>query len=187
MDDKERQDYLSKLLGSEERAKEALQARTSMKQKELQEAGIEQKGTKSEDTEPEEQPTKHAEKEAPTVDLMKQVVEQVGKEFDIEGLNKAFEQVNYELEKLPVLEDLVKQQVETIEKLQGEKDEELVKMITPPAGRFAWSQKNRASQSDETVVDDEEKEKLQKGQAGIPADDDYWLSQATGAAPVNAE
>jgi hypothetical protein len=181
-------EYLTKLLGSEERAKEALSLKTEAKAAELKAAGVEQKETPAEvvaTTNVTNVFTPEA-KSAPAVDIA-EVIKQVGAEFDIEGLSEAFAQMNAQLDKLPVLEQLVKQQADTIQDWKGSKEEDLIQMITPPAGRFAWSQKQRASQSEDTIVKGEEKEKLQKKVAGIPANDDYWLSQATSTAPVPSE
>jgi hypothetical protein len=175
-------EYLTKLLGSKERAEEALSLKTEAKAADLKAAGVEQKETVPETKEgpaaAQPEPVLKA-----TVDVA-ELVKQIGAEFDIEGLNEAFAKMTTEIDKLPVLEQLVKQQAETIQKLQGDQQDELVAMISPPAGRFAWSQKQRASQSEETVVKGEEKEKLEKKIAGIPDNDDYWLSQATSTVPV---
>jgi len=179
MDKQEQVEYLATLLGSKEKAEEALSLKTSMKQKELQEANVEQKGA-DETTETESAET------TPLPD-MQAILEQVGKEYDIEALNEAFGQMKETLDKVPLLEDVIKQQQETIQKLAGEQDEALAEKLTPPAGRYAWSKENRSSQSAETKVKGKELEELQKKQAGIPDDDDYWLSQITNTAPVSAE
>lgn len=166
--------YLTKLLGDENRAKEALLSKTSLKQKELQEAGVEQKEAPAAET-PAVEPAR--------LD-MAAIVEAVGKEFDIEGLNQFVSTAQEAVEKVALLEGVIEKQQETIQKLSGDQEDKLVEMITPPAARFAWSQKARASQSDKTVVEGEEKENLQKKQAGIPDDDEYWLSHITGTTPV---
>lgn len=80
------------------------------------------------------------------------------------------------MEKVPVLEQLIKD-------LQGAKNDDLAQMLTPPAGRFAWSQKARASESNETKINAEDK--LAGKKPGVP--EGYWLSEATGTAPVAAE
>lgn len=165
--------YLSGIMGSEELAKEALEAKTALKQKELQEAGIEQKETKTEEPE----------NETKTPDLQA-ILKAVGEEYDIEGLNAAFAAMQESIEKVPLLENVIKQQQETIQRLSGDQDEALAEKLNPPASRFAWSKEKRASQADETKVTGEELEKLQKNQAGIPQGDDYWLSQQTGFAPI---
>lgn len=173
--------YLATLTNDEALAKEVLQAKTSMKQNELKAAGVESKEAAQDEAE-----ETAASEEALTPDIQA-IIEQVGKQFDIEGLNEAFTQVQATAEKVPLLEELVKQQSAKIQELLGEQDEKLAELISPPAGkRFAWS-KERPSQSQETIVEGEEKEKLQKNQAGIPDSDDYWLSQATGTAPVPDE
>lgn len=169
--------YLTKLLGSKEKAEEALSSKTSIKQKELQEAQVEQKETM-------EQP---AEQTAPQTPDLAAIIKAVGEEFDIDGLNQFVQNAQEAVEKVGLLESVIEKQQETIQKLSGQKEEQLAEMLTPPAQRFAWSQKARASQSKKTVVSGEQLQELKSKQAGIPADDEYWLSQATGTAPVTAE
>jgi len=170
--------YLARLMGSEDLAKEAFEAKTAAKQAELKQAGIEQKETA------ETKQETVVEKETQTPELQA-ILKAVGEEYDIEGLNQAFATMQESIEKVPLLENVIKQQQEKILELQGEQDEALAQKLTPPAGRFAWSKENRASASDKTVVDGEEKEELEKSAAGIP--DDYSISQQTGIQPLFAE
>lgn len=175
--------YLADVMGSEELAKEALDAKTAMKQTELKQAGIEQKEVKEE---PVAQVEAEPEAEKPAIDLQA-IIKAVGEEYDIAGLNEAFAKMQESVEKVILLEDVIKQQQTTIQKLSGDQDEALAEKLSPPASRYAWSKEKRASQADETKVKDEELEGLQKKQAGIPDDDEYWLSQVTDTIPVQAE
>jgi hypothetical protein len=76
-------------------------------------------------------------------------------------------------EKVPVLEALVKELVK-------DNSEKLAEMIEPPAAKFIWQNKARASQSKETVLtDSEDDEKLKKAKPELG-----WLSEATGTQPV---
>ena len=162
--------YLTELLGSKEKAEQALKLKTSMKQKELQEAGVESKGQeKPVEAKAEATPPEPAKAEANTDAIVAKVL----KELDVEGLQDYLSKANEALEKVPVLEDLVKE-------LSQKQDDRLAEMITPKAERkFLWS-KARASESDKTVVEGEEKEKLTKSTAGI---DDGWAN-ALGVTPL---
>ena len=158
--------YLATILGSEEKAKKFME-RTGMKQKELQEAGIESK----EKTEPTSAPAATA-----PAQTSKELIEQVMKEMDIEGLNEFVTKAQEAIDKVPMLEEVIKT-------LQTSQNEKLAEILTPPAERrFAWT-KARTSQSDETVI--EKSAKLAAEQPGVPAD--YWLSQATGTTPLKEE
>jgi hypothetical protein len=80
------------------------------------------------------------------------------------------------MDKVPVLEELVKT-------LQGTQEDKLAEALTPPAGRFTWSQANRPSQSTETVLKETDADgKLKKSIPGVP--EEYWLSNITQTAPV---
>jgi len=171
--------YLAGIMGSEELAKEALEAKTAIKQAELQEQGIEQKQAKVEEEEPET-----VEKQAPEIEAL---VEKIGKEFDIEGLNEFVKGAQESLEKVELLEKMVKLQQETIKKLGAETDEQLAEMIQPKVGpKFSWS-KARASESDDNILEGKELEKAKSKVPGIPDDEEYWFSQETGIPPVMAE
>lgn len=179
MNTEEQVGYLADMFGSKEKgdaawkaAEQAISAKTAMKQKELQAAGVESK-EKSEKSEDEQ-----------AMPDMQEIFDYVAKELDVEGLNDAFTKMQEAAEKLPILEGVVRQQQELIQKLGGEQDEALAEMLDPPAGRFAWSKANRPSESDATKVDDDEKERLQKKAAGLPQG---WLSEATGTVAIEEE
>jgi len=169
-----KKEYLTQILGSEEKA-EAFLEKTGLKQKTLDEAGIESK-EKTEIPVVPEVPVVPVIEPTPVVPaVLAPTMEEILKAMDIEGLNVFVAQAKEDHEKIPVLEALVKE-------LQGSQDEKLAEKLTPPAGRFTWSLENRASLSEETVVDNEEKKKNQPG-----VDPSYWLSEATKTLPVAVE
>lgn len=173
--DMDKTKYLAAILGSEEKAN-AFMEKTGLKKKALEEAGIESKEKSEEKVETPATETKPEIKaEAPS---QNEVVEAVLKAMDAQGLSETVAQIKEELEKVPVLEALVKE-------LQGSQEEKLAEMLTPPAARFSWMQKQRASQKDETVLDTDKDKELKKSKPGVP--DGYWLSEATGTTPVEAE
>jgi len=171
----DKKQYLAQILGSEEKA-EAFLEKTGLKQKALQEAEVESKEAK---VEVKIEPV--VEVPAPVVEAVvpeekpEDIVAKVMKEMDIEGLNAFVLQAKEDHEKIPLLENLIKE-------LQGDQEEKLAKVLTPPAARFAWSLENRPSQSDKNVVDAEEKKKAKPG-----VDPAYWLSEATQTNPVAVE
>lgn len=175
--------YLTEMMGSEEKAKAYLE-KTSQMQKGLQDAGITSKEKDPVvETPAVEAPAQPAGMTAngTAVQLdMKAIVEQIGKEFDIEGLNAFVAQAQEDREKLGILQDLVKE-------LQGSSEDKLAAALTPPAARFAWTRDNRASQSDETKLKKDkadEDDKLSKAAPGVP--EGYWLSEMSGSVPVEA-
>lgn len=180
-------DYLTQIMGAE-KAKAFLE-KTGMKKESLQAAGVESK------EKPVEKPvvpvpeTVKVEVVIPAPETVKvevvppvppvaptteEVVAKVMKEMDVPGLNAFVVLAQEAMEKVPVLEALIKE-------MQTGEDEKLAEKLTPPAARFAWSQKNRPSQADETKITDED-EKLKKSVPGVP--EGYWLSEATQTAPV---
>lgn len=151
--------YLSQILGSEEKAKEYL-GKALAKSEVLEGAGVESKEVAVEAT--------NAEAVAPAVESPKtdDIVAQVLKEIDVEGLQDFLSKAKEAMEKVPVLEQLVKD-------LGKSKDSELAEMIAPKAERkFLWS---RSSQSPETVLKEGEAEdqKLQSSAPGVS--EEYWL------------
>lgn len=160
--------YLAQILGSDELAEKYL-AKTGMKQKDLREAGVKE-AEKAEEKEVKTETTPEAPAAAP---VTSEIVAQVLKELDIDGLQDFVTKASEALEKVPVLEELVKS-------LSTAKEDDLAQMINPPAEkRFAWSQA-RASASAETVV--KEGDPIKKNVAGLPED---WLSEALGTSPLN--
>lgn len=160
--------YLAEVLGSDELAEKYL-ARTETKQKELRDAGV------KEAEKPAETPAAPVQSAVAlaTVQTNKdEIVAQVLKELDVEGLQEYLTKANEAIEKVPVLEGLVRD-------LSKSRDDQLVEVLTPKAERkFLWS-KARASESKETVVTEKD-EKLIKSAPGI---DDEWAS-ALGVTPL---
>lgn len=180
MEKKDQVAYLSKLLGSDEKAEEALSMKTSLKQAELQAEGIEQKQAQDE---PEAEP-ETVEAQTPEFD---ELIAKIGKEFDMEGLNEFVALAKEAVEKVPMLEQVIKAQQEQIAKLGAETDEQLAEMIEPKIGpKFSWS-KARASEADDNVLEGEDLKKAKAKLPGIPDADEYWFAQTTGIPPVMAE
>lgn len=161
------QAYLATILGPE-KAKEFI-AKAGIKQKALQEAGVESKEKADNASEPASPAS-----EQPNVEtLAAQVFERVKKELDVEGLSDYLSQLQESAEKVPVLEALVKE-------LAATHEDELADMIAAPAAKTLVWQKARASQSDKTVLaETEDDEKLKKAKPDLG-----WLSEATGTTPV---
>lgn len=167
--DMDKQKYLASLLG-EERAKEFLE-KTGLKQAELREAGVEEKGKT--DTTPEPEPAKETVKtEEPAAPDMEAILKAVSEQFDIEGLNAFVQKAQEDSEKLAVLEEVVKS-------LKEDGDEKLAEKIAPPiTKKMAWT--TRPSQSKDNHINEaDEKDKLLK-QSGPK----HWLSEVTGVEPV---
>jgi hypothetical protein len=174
-------EYLTKIMGSEEKAKAFLE-KTGMKKEALDAAGIESKEKKPEpEAKKPVEPIVKADAPAPApapVPAVDDIVAQVMKQMDIPGLNEFVQAAQAALDKVPVLEELVKS-------LQTGEDEKLAEKLTPPAARFAWSKENRASQSADTEIKSKEDAKLKKSVPGVP--DGYWISEATQTAPIKIE
>lgn len=167
--------YLSDLLGSE-RAKLYLE-KTGQMQQQLKEAGIENKDKMEETPAEPVTPPAAAAPVAPVVPQDEQVVKMVEKvlkeKYRIDDLNAWVAQANEAIEKVSVLEDLVKS-------LSVSAEEKVAEMLTPPIASLAWAMKNRASLSDKTEA--KEDDAVVKSKPGVPAE--YWLSDATGTVPV---
>ena len=113
--------------------------------------------------------------------LIEAVVKAVGDKFGMEALNEYLSQAQDALERVPVLEELVKSLAEN-------QDEALAEKISPKAGEFIWVQKVRASQRDDTALKDgdEKDEKLKKSAPRLdPAED--WLAMQTGVQPIRMQ
>lgn len=161
----EKKEYLAAILGSPEKAAEFME-KTGMKQEALTKAGVAQK-------EKEVEPAAPAVEPKPAATDAQAVIAEVFKEMDIEGLNAFVKDAREAMEKVPLLEAVVKE-------LQTNQDEKLAEKITPPAARFAWASQSRASASDDTVIQKESK--LAKR---VPALGDNWLNEATNTTPLD--
>lgn len=176
--------YLSEMMGSEERAKAYLE-KTGQMQKELQAAGITSKA-KEEATTPETTESKAPAAVTDTETLKAELLKALGEELDIEGLNAFVAQAQEAMDKVTLLEGMIKE-------MQVSDDEKLAQALTPPVVRFNWSRQNRASESSDTV--------LKKSQKQAEDDDDgdedeilskakpvaHWLSEVTNTVPIPAE
>ena len=171
MNEQEQLAYLTKLLGDEAKAKEVLSEKTSLRQKELQGAGVEQK-------------EKKVEPESAAAPDLEAIIKAVGQEFDMEGLSLFVKTAQEAMEKVPVLEQLVQKQQATITKLGADTDEQLAELLQPKVEqKFAWS-KARPTESDDNLLEGDELEKAKAKVPGIPEGDEWWLSQSTGIEPV---
>jgi hypothetical protein len=181
MEPKDKLAYLTQIMGSEEKAKAFLD-KTGMKKEALEAAGIESKEkveTPAPDPKPEPDPVPEPVAAAPVAPTIDEIVAKVMKEMDIPALNTFVIDAKAAMEKVPVLEGVIKD-------MQGTEEDKLAEKLTPPAARFAWQQENRPSNSKENVAGEtEEDKKLKKSIPGVP--EDYWLSNATNTAPVAAE
>lgn len=171
--DKEK--YLSELLGDDARAKAILE-KMALSQAELRKAGVAEKEVQTPET---PAATTVVNVTAPAVANLnvKEVLDAIKKELDIEGLNEYLLHLGEEAEKVPVLEALVKE-------LSTSNEEKLAEMIQPPAQKMLVWQKARQSQKDENVLDPkkEEDKKLLKSAPEIG-----WLNQATNTQPLAVE
>ena len=101
---------------------------------------------------------------------MDAIVKAIGEQFDIEGLNLFVSEAKEAMEKVPVLEELVKS-------LRDGEDTKLAEKISPPITKqMAWS---RASQSSENVVSEDDKIVKEKPKGN-------WFSEATNTEPLEA-
>lgn len=161
--DMDKKKYLASLLG-EERAAEFFE-KSGMKQAELRSAGVQEKEKKEDPPAP--APEASQKEAAPSFDL-DAVVKAVGEQFDIPGLNAFVLEAKEAMEKVPVLEELVKS-------LKDGEDEKLAEKIAPPiTQKMAWT---RPSTSQENVVDKADPLVKEK-----PASN--WFTEATGAEPL---
>lgn len=158
-------EYLSVLMGSKEKAEQALKLKTSLAQKELKEAGVESK-----EVQPPVTNVTNVVSQTPAIDdaAVKALVERLSKEFDIPGLNEFVAQAKEAMEKVPLLEKALTQYA-------ASEDERLAEKIAPKP-LFAWS---RASESTGNIV--KEDDELARR---VPNPGENWLSVATNTQPV---
>lgn len=176
----DKKQYLAQILGSTEKA-EAFLAKTEQKEKDLVDAGVESKEVKPEVKE--EKPAETTPVPTPAPLNSDDIADQVLKKMDVDGLNAFVITAKESIEKVPVLEGVIADLQKQIAELTGEQEEKLAEKLTPPAGRFAWSQEHRPSKSDETVLKETEDDKaLQESKPGVK--DGYWLSDITRTTPI---
>lgn len=154
--------YLAAILGSEEKAKSFLE-KTGMKQKELQEAGVESK----EKTEATPEPVAE-QKTAPVQDIQALV-----KELGLDELSEWVAKAKEDLEKIPLLEAALKE-------LSTTKEEKVAEMISPPAApRLSWMTEIRKENSEKNIV--KEDDPLKDAKPGLSGG---WLSEVTQTTPM---
>jgi hypothetical protein len=166
--------YLAQYIG-EDKAKAFLE-KAGLKKEALDAAGIESK-EKQEKT-----PTVPATPESPATTVVNvaapadasAIIEKLKKELGMEELNEMLTGLVETAEKVPLLEGLLKE-------VLSKQEDKLAEILTPPAERYVWMQKNRASQSDATVLkkDDAEDNKLKERKPNVG-----WLSEVTNTEPV---
>lgn len=170
--DMDKAKYLATLIG-EERATEFLE-KTAMKEEALKDAGVTQKEKTPETTAAPEKKTPAAKPKVLTPE-MQAILKAVEEHLEIEGLNEFVAQSKEAMEKVEVLEELVKAASKSNE-------DALAEMIEP---RLAWSKtvkKERPTAKAETEVPDGD-----ELAAAVPGLGDNWLSKATGTTPVDVD
>jgi len=145
-----------------------------LKQKALQDAEIESK-EKTEEVPVVTEPVVEPPAVEPVVETKKELtpdlVAQVMKELDIDGLNAFVTEAKTAMDKVSILEALVKE-------MTINQDEKLADLIAPPITKtMAWS---RPSEEKDNII--KKSDPLTKTVAGLP--DGYWLSEATKTAPI---
>ena len=162
----DKKDYLSKIIGAEKA--EAYLEKIGLAKQALEDAQIESKEVT------EEPPVEEPVVEPVVEDNQGELIAKILKELDIEGLNEFVAKAQEAMEKIPVLEELVKE-------LSGNQEEKLAELIVPPMSKkMAWS---RPSESKKNVVKEtdpllDEVPRLSK---------DMWLSEVTGTEPIKIE
>jgi hypothetical protein len=164
--DMDTKQYLASVLGSDEEAEKHMKKMLE-KQEALRKAGVEEKAS-----DPPAEPvaeTKTA--EAPNID---EIVARVAKELGMDQLSVEFAVLKEAAEKVPVLESLVAE-------LTTKSDEKLAEMIAPKIAKsFSWMDA-RPSQSEKTVLKDEDKGDAKLKEA---KPETGWLSELTGTTPL---
>jgi len=156
-------EYLTKILGAD-KAKTFIE-KIGLAKQALEDAQIE---------------SKEVTEETPAVettvveDTQSDLIAKVLKELDIESLNEFVSNAQEAMEKISVLEDLVKE-------LTGNQEEKLAELIEPPiTKKMAWS---RPSESKKNIINkgDENDAKL------VNKRPELWLSDLTGTVPITIE
>lgn len=174
MNDIDKLKYLTGLLG-EEKAKEFFD-KAGLKQKALQNAGVEEKEAKPSDTATPASSAPVAQEAAPAVpgvDL-DAIFKEIEMRLDVPGLQQFVTEAQSAMEKIPLLEALVKEKAASA-------DDALADKIAPRiTQKMAWT---RPSQSADNVADEtkEDDKTLIKAK---PDASEFWLSQATNTEPL---
>lgn len=168
-------EYLTEIYGSKEKA-QAFADRTGLAKKALDEAGL--KSASAEQTLDEAAASSAPPKEGGSaqrgnVPNMEAIIKAVEEHLGMQDLAKVFAQMQESVERVPVLEAVIKD-------LQTNQDERLAEKLAPPVGKYPWMQKARASASADTVLKEgEEDQKLKKS-----APSANWMADALGVTPV---
>lgn len=152
--------YLTELLGSKERAENALKVKTSLAQAELKEVGVESKEKKEDET---PAPPVAPAAAAPTPANIDAIIKEVEDKLGMKDLSELIAKLQADVEKVPLLEAVIKE-------MQGSQDEKLAEALTPPVSRYSWMSKNRPSESAATEVKEDDPLKDKKPTAN-------WLSE----------
>jgi hypothetical protein len=124
--------------------------------------------------EPEAEATPATEPVVKDTNAQNDLIAQVLKALDIEGLNAFVTKTQTAMEKVEALEELVKE-------LSVNQDEKLAEMIAPPITKqLSWA---RPSENKENVIN--KNDKLTKKVPGLP--EGFWLSETTGTVPIKEE
>jgi len=165
--DMDTKQYLASVLGSDEEAEKHMKKMLE-KQEALRKAGVEEKAS---DPPAPEVATETKPAETPNID---EIVARVAKELGMDQLSAEFAALKDAAEKVPVLESLVKE-------LTANNDEKLAEMIQPKIAKsFSWMNA-RPSQSETTVLKDEDKGDAKLKEA---KPETGWLSELTGTTPL---
>lgn len=166
--------YLTEMMGSEEKAKAFLQ-KTGQMQQELQAAGLTSK-EKTPDAPAAPPPAPETPPAAPqaAIPSMETIVAEIRKEFDMDGLSELLAGFKESQQEIEILKALV-------QNMQKGDDEKLAEQLTPPAMRYVWTRANRPSQAEGTKLkkEAEEDDLLSKANPNV-----HWLSEVTGTPPV---
>ncbi len=165
--DMDKKKYIASLLG-DERAEEYYEA-SGLKQADLRAAGVEEKEKKPQEETPAPASETHQKQDAPApLPDMEAIIKAVSEHLDVPGLNQFVAEAKDALEKVEVLENLVKS-------LSSNADEKLAEKISPPVTqKMAWT---RPSTSKDNVVSEDDKLVKQKPQAN-------WFAEAVGVEPL---
>ena len=166
----DKMEYLSKIIGAD-KAKAFIE-KLGLKKQALEDAEIDSK-EKTEEVPVVEEPVVEVPVIEPVVEKTADpdLVAQVMKAMDIDGLNEFVVKAQAAMEKVATLEELVKE-------LSANQDEKLAEMIAPPITKqLAWA---RPSVKDDNVINKDDE--LAKKVPGLP--EGFWLSEATGTEPI---
>jgi len=173
-------EYLTQIMGSKEEA-EAFLKKTSQAQADLAKAGIESKEKEDKAEEPAKEPPAETTPAAPDLDA---ILKAVSEHFKMDDLNAFVAQAQENVQKVEVLESLVKT-------LSTTKEDDLAAALTPPIAKWNWVREARASGSpdtklkkDKTPAKADDEENLEKAAPGVPPG--YWLSEVTNTVPIEA-